>query len=262
MSQTLTDFRTFGNKVFEVPVRPEQQSSTYKGEGITVIITGFAGDASYTNIDSINRCLHIPLAANYSQGRYVWEDGEYTHVMSPKGSDGEYTLTITRSFDSGEIFKASLKPAQQSFTYRGEGVTVSITGFAGDASYTNIDSINRCIHIPLVANYSQGKYVWEDGEYTHVMSPKGSDGEYVLSVYFNPVLEKDGSSLKIFEGLSEKGNFQEALFQAIQKAKEQFKTDFVTWKLNEISGEDGGFVNVTRLTVSINANPPDEALQP
>jgi hypothetical protein len=250
-------------KIIEILVKPDQQSSTYRGEdGTTVIISGSAGDASYTNIDSINRCLHIPLAANYSSGRYVWEDGEYAHVMAPNDGDGKYTLTITRTYDRAEISKIILEPIQQGAIYKGESITVIVTGFAGDASYTNIDSINRCLHIPLAANYSSGRYVWEDGEYTHVMAPSGSDGEYLLSVYFNPLMSLNQLGKPTFEGLSEKGDLQEAIADAIQKAKESLKTDFVDWKLNEIFGKNGGFVGVTQLKVNINASPVKEPRKP
>jgi uncharacterized protein YecT (DUF1311 family) len=67
---------------------------------------------------------------------------------------------------------------------------------------------------------------------------------------------------RFFEGISEKGDFQEALADAIQKAKNSLKTDFVTWKLGEILGENGGFVGVNCLKVSITASPPDETTEP
>jgi hypothetical protein len=249
-------FDVKNDKLAEVSLKPDQQSSTYKGEGITVIITGFAGDASYTNIDSINRCLHIPLAANYSLGRYIWEDGEYTHVINPDGEEGDYTLTVTRTFDGREIYKASLKPSQQSSTYKGEGITVIITGFAGDASYTNIDSINRCLHIPLAANYSSGRYVWEDGEYTHVIAPDGEG--YLLSIYSNPQTAQEQLKQPTFEGSSEKGDFQEALANAIQKAKQLLRTEFVAWDLDEVNGYSGGFsdTNILKLSITITATSP------
>ncbi len=63
---------------------------------------------------------------------------------------------------------------------------------------------------------------------------------------------KEGS----FIGTSNSGNFQEALSNAIATAKETLETDFIKWKLEELSGEDGGFVTVQVLSVKINAQSP------
>jgi hypothetical protein len=166
---------------------------------------------------------------------------------------------FTNEISRKEIIEILVKPDQQSSTYKGENTTVIITGFAGDASYTNIDSINRCLHIPLAANYSSGRYVWEDGEYTHVMAPSGSDGEYLLSIYFNPMVPLNQLSKPTFEGLSEKGDIQEALADAIQKAKESLRSDFVAWTLSGINGFNGGFVgtNTLKVTIFITATDPN-----
>jgi hypothetical protein len=56
-----------------------------------------------------------------------------------------------------------------------------------------------------------------------------------------------------FEGVSEKGDFYEALADAIQKAKEGLRTDYIRWDLEHIGGEHGGFVIVNKLTVKISA---------
>lgn len=63
---------------------------------------------------------------------------------------------------------------------------------------------------------------------------------------------KEGS----FIGTSNNGNFQEALSIAIAIAKESLETDFIKWKLEELSGEDGGFATVQVLSVKINAQSP------
>ncbi|KAM3100347.1 lysozyme inhibitor LprI family protein [Phormidesmis sp. 146-12] len=57
----------------------------------------------------------------------------------------------------------------------------------------------------------------------------------------------------IFEGISERGDFQEALADAIQKAKEQLKTSFVAWTLDTVNGFNGGFVTVNTLKLTITA---------
>jgi hypothetical protein len=59
-----------------------------------------------------------------------------------------------------------------------------------------------------------------------------------------------------FEGTSKSGDLQEALGIAIAAAKGGLKTDLVKWKLEEVSGENGGFVLVTDLTAKISAHTP------
>ena len=56
-----------------------------------------------------------------------------------------------------------------------------------------------------------------------------------------------------FRGTSERGDLAEALADAIRNAKQSLRTDLVTWTLQNISGENGGFVGVNRLTVTIRA---------
>jgi hypothetical protein len=56
-----------------------------------------------------------------------------------------------------------------------------------------------------------------------------------------------------FEGTSNQGDFNEALQNAIAAAKDGLTTSFVTWKLLDVSGQNGGFVGVNDLTVSIEA---------
>lgn len=58
-----------------------------------------------------------------------------------------------------------------------------------------------------------------------------------------------------FEGQSSSGNFQEALMQAITFAKETMTTDFVEWEVEKIYGENGGFLQVNVLKVTIKAKP-------
>jgi hypothetical protein len=59
-----------------------------------------------------------------------------------------------------------------------------------------------------------------------------------------------------FEGLSDNGSFEEALSDAIEKAKQQLTIDLVKWNLIGVSGENGGFVGVNQIKVSINASSP------
>ncbi len=56
-----------------------------------------------------------------------------------------------------------------------------------------------------------------------------------------------------FEGTSANGSIEEALTNAIAVAKKELKTDLVTWKLESISGENGGFVQTNLVTVSMKA---------
>lgn len=62
-----------------------------------------------------------------------------------------------------------------------------------------------------------------------------------------------------FIGTSTNGNFQEALNNAIIIAKETLKTDFIKWKIEELTGEDGGFVTVNILSVKINVQNPSHS---
>lgn len=62
---------------------------------------------------------------------------------------------------------------------------------------------------------------------------------------------------KAFGGKSNNGDFNEALHCAIQAAKDGLKTDYITWELKTTRGENGGFVQVDNLTVTILATPPD-----
>lgn len=58
---------------------------------------------------------------------------------------------------------------------------------------------------------------------------------------------------KYFTGVSDRGDFNEALHNAIAFAKEQLFTNLVSWKLVEIAGRDGGFVGEKHLVVRIDA---------
>ena len=59
-----------------------------------------------------------------------------------------------------------------------------------------------------------------------------------------------------FAGTSDAGDLTEALTVAIQAAKQEMRTDFVTWMLESVKGESGGFSDVNRLTVTIVAQGP------
>jgi hypothetical protein len=63
---------------------------------------------------------------------------------------------------------------------------------------------------------------------------------------------KEGS----FVGKSDTGNFQEALQNAIAIAKKTLETDFITWEIEKIYGEDGGYVTVNILSLQIHAQGP------
>ena len=57
-----------------------------------------------------------------------------------------------------------------------------------------------------------------------------------------------------FTGSSSHGDLAEALRMAIGTAKETMETDFVSWRVESVTGEDGGFVLKTELTVTISAS--------
>lgn len=56
-----------------------------------------------------------------------------------------------------------------------------------------------------------------------------------------------------FEGKSKNGDIQEALDDAIGAAKTGLKSERVSWRLEQVSGEDGGFVPDRDLRVKIHA---------
>lgn len=57
------------------------------------------------------------------------------------------------------------------------------------------------------------------------------------------------------KGESTNGNLQEALDNAIEIAKEKLKASYIDWKLETVSGTNGGFVEETKLFVVISAKP-------
>ena len=61
---------------------------------------------------------------------------------------------------------------------------------------------------------------------------------------------------KQFIGSSKQNDIQEALEDAIARAKTAMTTDFVTWEIDFIKGEAGGFVLARDLHVGILAEPP------
>jgi hypothetical protein len=63
-------------------------------------------------------------------------------------------------------------------------------------------------------------------------------------------------TFKIFDGTSAKGNFQEALSDAIQKALRStgVPDERVTWKLRKTRGENGSIAGLNNLTVTIEAS--------
>ena len=63
-----------------------------------------------------------------------------------------------------------------------------------------------------------------------------------------------------FQGASDRGDFQEAVANAIAAAKNGLKTDFVRWKLVDVSGQNGGFVLVDEITVTIQAQGPGHSV--
>lgn len=54
-----------------------------------------------------------------------------------------------------------------------------------------------------------------------------------------------------FIGNSKNGDIAEALQEAIQAAKEGLQSSLITWRLDDIIGKSGGFVELNELTVKI-----------
>ncbi len=60
----------------------------------------------------------------------------------------------------------------------------------------------------------------------------------------------------LYEGISHSGNIQEALNDAIAKAKLAIPTEYITWELEKLSGEDGGWAQTHIITLKIKAQVP------
>ncbi len=58
-------------------------------------------------------------------------------------------------------------------------------------------------------------------------------------------------STKLFSGISKKGDFEDALRNAIANAKETLQTDYIEWELDSTQGEYGGFTLQEHLTVIV-----------
>ncbi len=69
-------------------------AQTYTGGGFTVSIQEADGNLSYTGCDAEERCIHIPTASNYTQGRYAWQRQNYTYSMIPAGDNSQYRLKV------------------------------------------------------------------------------------------------------------------------------------------------------------------------
>ena len=63
-------------------------------------------------------------------------------------------------------------------------------------------------------------------------------------------------TFKTFDGKSAKGNYQEALSDAVHKAAQSTSVpdDLVTWRLREATGENGGIAGLNNITVTIEAS--------
>ncbi len=57
--------------------------------------------------------------------------------------------------------------------------------------------------------------------------------------------------MNTFTGTSKSGDIAEALQDAIQLAKEGLQSSLITWRVDEISGKSGGFVELNVLAVRI-----------
>ena len=63
-------------------------------------------------------------------------------------------------------------------------------------------------------------------------------------------------SYKTFDGKSTKGDFQDALSDAIHNALQStgVADELVTWKLEGVKGENGGIAGLNSITVTIHAS--------
>lgn len=59
-----------------------------------------------------------------------------------------------------------------------------------------------------------------------------------------------------FAGTSVRGDLSEAIAEAINTAKHSIPTDYVEWKLLDISGKDGGFALTQEISATIEVSVP------
>ncbi len=59
-----------------------------------------------------------------------------------------------------------------------------------------------------------------------------------------------------FSGTSDNGDISEALQSAVQAAKETLETSLVSWTMESITGESGGFIQKNTVTATIVASAP------
>ncbi len=87
-------------------------AQTYTGGGFTVSIQGSGRSASYTGCDAKERCIHIPKASNYRQGRYAWQRRNFTYKMIPARNKGQYRLKV---FDPNNklLLRQTMTPIEQ-----------------------------------------------------------------------------------------------------------------------------------------------------
>ena len=68
-------------------------------------------------------------------------------------------------------------------------------------------------------------------------------------------------SVSPFTGSSPNGDFHEALRAAIAAAKEGLSSSYVSWRLTNIFGQNGGVVDQDDLSVTISASTDHEPSQ-
>ena len=63
-------------------------------------------------------------------------------------------------------------------------------------------------------------------------------------------------TIKTFDGKSAKGNFQEALSDAVHQAvaSTSVPDNLVTWRLRKVTGQNGGIAGLNNITVTIEAS--------
>jgi flavin-binding protein dodecin len=57
--------------------------------------------------------------------------------------------------------------------------------------------------------------------------------------------------MNIYKGTSRNGLLDEAIVEAIAAAKDAIPTDYIEWKLIEVSGVNGGFTQVNELSATL-----------
>jgi ankyrin repeat protein len=142
---------------------------------------------AYPNIKSEVGDTPLHIAVNWESIDLVNLILEVGADPNPSSNSGKTPLMAAVVENNNEIVKALISTLQEkqiyASVYRGQGYTVTITGFGSDASYNGCDSMDACLTIPEASFHELGHMIWEHQGYTYNMSPYDGSGSYNLKIF-------------------------------------------------------------------------------